>query len=97
MKQQPSLFTHVFLVTTVRSSNKEYRTFVTKFAIKVVVIPEVSDISSLVHHVCLNSLHHLSNFMHYSPAKTERVLSTMPPSYWPCADMQDTPTTNTCK
>lgn len=56
MKQQPSLFTHVFLVTTV--SNKEYWTFVTKFAIKVVVIPEVFDISFLVYHVCLNSLHH---------------------------------------
>jgi hypothetical protein len=46
----------------VSSSNKAYQTFVTKFAIKVAVIPKVFDISFLIYHVCFNSLHHSSNF-----------------------------------
>lgn len=56
------MFTHVFLVATVSSSNKAYQTFITKSAIKVAVIPEVFDTSFLIYHVCFNSLHHLSNF-----------------------------------
>ena len=56
------MFTHVSQATTVSSRNKVYQTYVTKFAIKVAVIPEVFDISFLIYHVCFNSLHHLSNF-----------------------------------